>query len=55
MRPWSEQTSDEAFACLDQLTHLISLGVECGLNDEDSEKYVRAVHRLGEILPAPRS
>jgi hypothetical protein len=55
MRPWSDQVGDEAFACLDLLNRLVELGIECGLDDRDSENYVRAVQRLGEILPAPHN
>lgn len=54
-RPWSDAIGDEAFHCLDLLQRLVELGIQQGLDDAEAENYVRAVQRLGEILPSPRS
>lgn len=51
MRPWNDAIGDEAFECLSLLQRLVELGIEEGLDEADSENYVRAIQRLGEILP----
>jgi hypothetical protein len=52
-RPWSDSRGDEGFELLDLLTTHLEKAISEGLDDRESEEWVRAVFRLGELLPAP--
>ena len=51
--PWSNRTGDTVLGSLSEITRLAEIGLVAGLTDEQSARFVAAVHRLSDALPPP--
>ena len=54
-RPWSDHTGDTVLGSLSEIGRLAEIGIVAGLNDEQSERFVTLVRRMGEALPPPEN